>query len=346
MPAGTERDFFIQWHLTERCNLGCRHCYQTGRRQAELTTAEALAFIAEAGETVSLWSDLYGLELAPSFSVTGGEPLLRPDLFELLPAMREQGFRVHLLSNGTLIDRKSACRLREAGVGTVQVSMEGPVEIHEAIRGRGSFEAAVRGVKHLLAAGLTVTLNMTLSRLNAGAFEEMLALASTLGVQRLGFARLVPAGRGRRLRDEALSAGEIEELYRRIEVLPDRGVELVSGDPLCSQLRLPALGEDQGDTAVAGCAAGVSGLTVVANGTVMPCRRLPIPIGNVREDSFRELWASAPLLERLRDRSRYQRPCRECPRWALCRGCRAVAYAEGGDPFGADPQCFFAVSGT
>jgi radical SAM protein with 4Fe4S-binding SPASM domain len=342
MPAGTACEFFIQWHLTERCNLACRHCYQGGSRRSELTTDEALAFIDEAAEAIAAWTNLYALEFSPFFSVTGGEPLLRSDLFELLAAMQTRGFGVRLLTNGTLIDEKRACRLREAGVEAVQVSMEGPVEVHEAIRGQGSFEAVVSGVRHLVAAGLPVTLNMTLSSLNAGCFEEMLDLASMLGVKRLGFARLVPAGRGRTLLDKALTPGEIGELYRRIDSFPDQGVELVSGDPLRSQIRQPATGEDQGDTPVAGCAAGVSGLTVVPNGTVMPCRRLPIPIGNIREDSLRELWASAPLLERLRDRDCYQGSCRTCPRWALCRGCRAVAYSQSGDPFAPDPQCFLA----
>ncbi|MDA8164972.1 MAG: radical SAM protein [Desulfobacteraceae bacterium] len=342
MPLHTERDFFIQWHLTERCNLRCRHCYQTGRRQDELATAEALAFIDEAAETVAAWSGLYGLQFASSFSITGGEPLLRPDLFELLAAMRARGFGVNLLSNGTLIDRGKAERLRELGVGAVQVSLEGPPAVNDAVRGAGSFEAAVRGVKHLAAAGLAVTLNMTLSRLNAGAFEEMPGLAASLGARRLGFARLVPAGRGRGLLGDALTPGELERLYRRIAALPEQGVELVCGDPLFARFREETTAEDQGDIPVAGCAAGLSGFTVVPNGTVMPCRRLPIPIGSIKEDSIRELWASAPLLERLRDRGRYQGACGDCPRWALCRGCRAVAYAFAGDPLAADPQCFLA----
>jgi radical SAM protein with 4Fe4S-binding SPASM domain len=105
------------------------------------------------------------------------------------------------------------------------------------------------------------------------------------------------------------------------------------------------LNGDAGNTAMSGCAAGVSGLTILPNGDVMPCRRLPISLGNARRDSLRELWATSPVLEALRDRSRYAGKCRACPRWAHCRGCRAIAYAwsrsRGEDDILAeDPQCF------
>lgn len=102
---------------------------------------------------------------------------------------------------------------------------------------------------------------------------------------------------------------------------------------------------DAGDTAMSGCSAGVAGLTILPNGNVTPCRRLPLSLGNVCKDSLREIWAASPILEALRDRSRYKGKCGTCKRWAACRGCRAIAYAwsrsRGEDDYLADdPQCF------
>jgi radical SAM protein with 4Fe4S-binding SPASM domain len=259
--------------------------------------------------------------------------------------MEEKGFDLFLLSNGILIDRSKAERLSQIPVKGVQISLEGPERVHDSIRGKGSFSASLGGVDNLLSAGLPVTLNMTLSEINAPYLEEMAGLADALKVDRLGFSRLVPSGQGAGLLPHLLSREELKDLYQKISSIRTEGVEIVTGDPLASQMDSFAQTMDLGDVPVGGCAAGFSGLTVLADGTVTPCRRLPIPIGNVMEDSLRELWVSSPVLERLRDRSQYQGECSSCKRWANCRGCRAIAYAYSAsqgaaDYLAEDPQCF------
>lgn len=347
MPLADPQDFFIQIHLTERCNLRCRHCYQGGGRTAELSLSEVRAVVAEVADMLAEWSAAYGLEFSRSFNVTGGEPLLREDLFEILAAMAERGFATYLLTNGTLVEQEQAQRLAGLGVKGVQVSLEGPEAVHDRIRGAGSFAASRRGVTRLLAAGLPVTLNATLSALNAGHFREMVAYAAELGVPRLGFSRLVPSGRGLGLLDQMLAPARLEEIYREIFALETAGLEIVTGDPVASRLRGGSRAE-MGAVATGGCAAGLSGLTILPDGTVTPCRRLNIPLGNVREDSLREIWADSPVLEGLRDRARYRGKCGRCPAWAHCRGCRAIAYAHSlsrgaGDCLADDPQCFFGL---
>ncbi|NIM05174.1 MAG: SPASM domain-containing protein, partial [Armatimonadetes bacterium] len=114
-----------------------------------------------------------------------------------------------------------------------------------------------------------------------------------------------------------------------IFLLNPKGLMLVTGDPVASQFSVPDA-EDGGTTALGGCAAGISGFSLLSDGTVLPCRRLPVSLGNVREDSVREIWATSEVLNSLRDRSRYKGKCASCPRWASCRGCRAIAYAHSG----------------
>lgn len=344
-------DFLIQWHLTERCNLSCRHCYQDEPRAGELSLSEIKDGIAEISEMFEAWADSYKVSFSPSFNITGGEPLLRHDLFEILSLLRRRGFASYLLTNGTLVDREKARLLSDFDVKGAQVSIEGTEEVHDAIRGAGTFARSVAGVEHLLDAEIKVTLNVTLSRLNAQGMKSILLFASHLGVQRVGFSRLVPAGRGLALASEMLSAAEVGDLYEFLFSRDIRGLELVTGDPVASQMRSQRKKKYRKagkDGPYGGCSAGVSGLTVLADGTLVPCRRLPVPIGNLRTDSLREVWAMSPVLGALRDQGRYKGKCGSCDRWNNCRGCRAIAYAYSqtrgeGDFLAEDPQCFLAA---
>lgn len=347
MAIGNETDFFVQWHLTERCNLSCKHCYQSGRMTDELSLREIKEVAGEISDMLREWSETYDMVFSRSLTITGGEPFLHEDIFEILEDLRRRGFDVYLLSNGILINREKAKLLSWLGLKGVQVSIEGPEKIHEAIRGKGSFEASLRGIEQLLAAGIRVTLNVTLSDINADHFMEMLELSSAIGVQRVGFSRLVPAGRGEKLLDMMIKREKLEKLYRSIFSLNTGEFDLVTGDPVASQM-LHNGGHMAGAIPVGGCAAGVSGFTILPDGTITPCRRLPIPIGNIRKDELREIWATSKVLADLRDRSRYSGKCGRCSRWSNCRGCRAIAYAyssaKGKDDFLAeDPQCFLAV---
>jgi radical SAM protein with 4Fe4S-binding SPASM domain len=340
----TGHDFFIQWHLTERCNLRCSHCYQGNADKNELSFSEIRNVLDEVRETLKEWTDIYGISFSSSFSITGGEPFLRRDLLQVLEEVRKEGIDIYILSNGTLIDKNRAEALSRLGVKGVQVSIEGPREIHDRIRGKGSFTRAIKGVRHLLDAGIRVTLNVTLSDMNVDHVRELVAIAAKEGVQHLGFSRLVPCGRGREMLHNMMDTQKVKEIYQSLLSVRAEGLEIVTGDPIASQMDLKA-NTDMGYTACAGCAAGISGLTLRPDGTINPCRRLDIPIGNIRNDSLREIWATSEVLNSLRDKSQYKGKCGSCSRWAVCRGCRAIAYAFSlskgeADYLAEDPQCF------
>ena len=301
--------------------------------------------VTETSDMLKAWAETYDIAFSSSFNITGGEPFLRQDIFEILGEISNRGFEIYLLSNGILIDNEKAKRLSELGVKGVQVSIEGPEEIHESIRGKSSFSSSIRGVEHLLDAGLKVTLNTTLSEMNADCFIDMVSLSTSIGAQRLGFSRLVPSGRGFGMLNKMLDKEKVRELYKEIFSLKTNGLEIVTGDPVASQMLSSSEGNDPIQVPTGGCAAGVSGLTILPDGTITPCRRLHIPIGNVRRDSLREVWITSDVLNSLRDRSKYKGKCGSCSRWNRCRGCRAIAYAysqsKGKDDFLAeDPQCF------
>ena len=345
MSISSAYDFIVQWHVTEKCNLRCRHCYQAGARHQEMPVALVRAVVSEIAQMLQDWQEAYDLKFSPSFNVTGGEPFLRPDFFAILEEMVTAGFDCHVLSNGTIINKERAQTLAGLGVKGVQVSLEGPEEIHDHIRGLGSFALSLQGIRNLLDVGVPVSMNATLSRLNADYVMDLVDLAASIGVRRLGFSRLVPSGRGLGLVDQLLAPDDVRRLYETIFSLSATGLELVTGDPMAAQMSWPPESEDAGDIPSGGCAAGIAGLTILADGTVTPCRRLPLSLGRVGKDSLREIWATSPVLEQLRDRSRYHGKCGACKRWSTCRGCRAIAYAtaqsQGNPDFLApDPQCF------
>jgi len=337
-------EFFIQWHLTENCNLRCKHCYQGKRSSDELPLTEMKQVVSEVSEMITDWSDSYEIDFSRSMNITGGEPFLKKDLFELLGAIKQQGFKMHLLTNGTLVDRDIARRLSGLGVDGVQVSIEGPEDVHDAIRGRESYQEATKGIECLVDAKLPVTLNVTLSAINASTMKNVIAFCSQVGAQRVGFSRLVPTGKGMSLLSQMLAREQVRDLYESVLSHDVGDIEIVTGDPIASQIGEKAT-DDAGSIACSGCAAAVAGLTILPNGNVAPCRRLPLSLGNVTKDSLREIWSTSSVLNSLRDRSKYKGKCRACNRWAKCRGCRAIAYAYScstgtADFLAEDPQCF------
>jgi AdoMet-dependent heme synthase len=295
-------------------------------------------------DTIKTWSDLYDIAFSPAVNVTGGEPFLRHDLGRILDSLRQNNFDVFLLTNGTQIKEREASMLADVPVKRVQVSLEGPERVHDVIRGTGSFKSAICGVSHLLLKDIKVTLNLTLSVLNVDYIEEMALFGASLGVDRVGFSRLVPSGRGLALIDSMLTRDRVREAYERIRAVAIPGIEIVTGDPvyMCARDNTPP---ENTTVPFGGCAAGVSGITILSDGTLLPCRRLNVPLGNIMKDNLRAIWAASPVLSDLRNKDKYKGKCCSCIHWARCRGCRAIAYqyssAKGkGSYLSEDPQCF------
>ncbi len=343
-PAIQTFEFFIQWHLTERCNLRCRHCYQGRKKVDEMAPQDVKRQIDGATEMFQAWEKEHGIRVVPSIHFTGGEPFLFEGLWEVVGHARDRRYQTALMSNGCLVSEKDAELAHALGVADIQISLEGPRELHDAIRGRGSFASALEGAKRLLDAGNAVSANVTLSRLNADRIEETAAIAREAGFTGIGFSRVVPCGRGKALLKSFLTPLELKNAYERAVLLESPEFEVFSGDPLAGVVS--GVQSSPGySLSLSGCSAGFSGVTVTSDGSVMPCRRIGLVAGNLKKKSLREIWSSSPLLWRLRRRESYHGKCGRCELWPSCRGCRAVAYAcsvAAGTPdlFADDPQCW------
>lgn len=325
--------FFFQWHITDRCNLNCRHCYRENLKE-ELEYEELIKILDKYQELADY------KKKGGRIQFTGGEPLLRDDLEDLVRESVKRKFPARILTSGVSLDSKRAFSLKKAGLKIVQISIEGNQEIHDYIRGKGNYDRALRGAVAAREAGLEVTFSMTLSKLNLSMIDDVFHIAEKYA-DRVGYSRLIVAGNAEELKDQTLSASEWKKSLKRIKVLQKKAtIDVPYRDPLWTAIVVPRFFPRICKNTVSGCSAGFNQIVVDSDGDVYPCRRLPIVIGNARNESLLEIWKTSDVIKNLRDRSLLKGKCGKCRLKYLCGGCRGVAYAASGDYLEADPQCF------
>lgn len=326
--------FYFQWHFIERCNLRCRHCYQKGFESHELDENKLLKIAAILEQTLIKWNR------SGRISLTGGEPFLRKDLLlKLLEFFEgsEAFYWVGILSNGTLIDEEIAHRMKRfPKLKEIQVSLDGAcAETHDAVRGKGSFDKGVKALKLLKRKGFTVSIMFTLHKQNWEDALEIIDLAEGLGVDFLTVERMVPFGK-KDMAEFFLNAAQLKEIY---EAIYRKKQEVEKRGKLKIRVSRPLWGlvhEEAGGF----CPAGFTSLAVLHDGTVLPCRRLEIPIGNILDDGLFKIWYTSDVLWKLRKKDLLDEKCRACELLGNCGGCRATAYAVSGDFMADDPQCW------
>lgn len=328
-------EFYFQWHLTERCNHTCRHCYQDGNPTPELELNDLFRIVEKMEDAVRKWGT------QGTLSLTGGEPFLRRnDLHALMDRIDTSDVLAYydILTNGSLINEAEAQLLTtHPKLRRVQVSLEGATELtNDAIRGSGSFESTLNAIRLLRKAEIDISVMTTISRLNYQEIPDIIELASKEKVATLAFERLIPEGVGGNLTDQVLSAKELHSLYTQIYLLATNNppVRILLYRPLF------AVVAPDDNTVGAICSAGNNALTIMPDGTVYPCRRLPIPIGNVLTDGFFKIWYDSEVLWKLRNPQNLSGRCNNCTFLTQCRGCRAMAYFTSGDYMTEDPQCW------
>ena len=354
----------VFWNLTDRCNLACTHCYSKsgpGRTtEGELTTAEALGVI----------DDLADMGV-PLILFTGGEPLMRADIWELATHARSRGLKMALSTNGTLITPDIARRIKESGIEYAGISLDGAkAETHDRFRNfPGAFEQTVKAFAACTEAGLRCGVRVTLTKENCHELEALVDLSRSLGASRFCLYWLVPTGRGSesyaRLqldRDEVIDA--LGLLYRKAKETDPAAMEFLTVDAPQDCIHLLASMEKDGSEDLAdarelleslkgGCSAGTRVANIDSHGNVYPCqfaRTGEFLVGNIRDRPFCRIWADTanPVLARFREKqARFGGRCAGCTYRDLCGGgCRVRAHAVKGDFLAEDPFCFVGKNGV
>ncbi len=313
----------ISWNLTRKCNLKCSHCYINATSNGlinELNTEESKLLMDQINEVSR-----------PLLILSGGEPLLRQDVFELIRYGSDKGFRMGLGSNGGLIDTKTAKRLKEAGVKTVSISLDSVNSTkHDEFRGvAGSWKKALKAIEALRNNDVLVQVNTTLTQQNYDEIDEIMALAEQIGVENFHLFFLVPTGRGAKIAD--ISPSMYESMIKTTFAKTFR--HRLNVRPSCAP-QFMRIAKDMGIDMrqwIRGCIAGLYYCRVYPNGDITPCPYLPVKLGNVRKESFKEIWFSSPMLKTLRDPFSLKGKCGVCEYRDLCGGCRARAYGLSGD---------------
>jgi len=314
----------IAWELTAACNLSCQYCRASASHepdQGELDTDEAKRFV----ESIA--------PRKPMLILSGGEPLLRPDLFQIIRLAVSLGIRVSLASNGTLITPELAKEIADSGVSRVSISLDGAdAAMHDLGRGQGSFKRSIRGIENLRGR-VDFQINFTVTQKNQSELIRIFDLAEKLGAAALHIFFLVPTGRGRE--EDVITPVRQEEMLRQIEGEMDRRTLEVQVTCAPQYARLKRPGHERGS---GGCLAGRRFVFVSRKGEVYPCGYLPLWVGSVREKNFIEIWENSPELQALRE-GKLKGKCGRCEFSRSCGGCRARAYALTGDYLQSDPSC-------
>lgn len=332
--------FYIQWHITNFCNLRCKHCYQDDfSKKSDLDWAGLKKICDTLQDTMKVWNKTACIHL------TGGEPLLKHELFPLLSHLNRQSTveELGIITNGLLIDRKMMRRLSDfPKLKKVKISLDGgDAKTNDSIRQEGAFQKVMQNIPLIKETGrFEIILMFTAMKRNLRSLPSLFRLCQDRGIDGLIIERFIPLGRGREVMDEVLSKKEWKEMIGMLSDFISAEEEDFFFPYQAFQISFSG---EESELLGAPCVVGVDGICIMPEGSVFPCRRFPISIGNLLNDSLKQIWEESDILEKLRKKENLKGKCGSCA-MEECRGCRSLALALTGDYLGEDPHCWHCLN--
>ncbi len=323
----------VAWELTRNCNLNCIHCRASaglGPPTGELNFAECCKIIDEIAGFAS-----------PTIILTGGEPLIRDDIFDIIEYGTIKGLRLVIAINGTLLNKEKAKRLKTGGIKRVSLSIDGKDSVtHDMFRGvNGSFASVIKAAETLIETALPFQINTTVTQLNVDALEHIYKLVQSIGAVAWHIFLLVPVGRGQGLKGKELSTNTYEQALEWLYDIEKKNELEIKVTCAPHYYRIV---KEKGDMPKsAGCLAGKNFMFISHKGIAQPCGYLEIHSGDVKKDGIKKVWEESPVFNQLKDLSSYHGKCGGCRYLKICGGCRARAYELSGDFLGEEPYCSY-----
>ncbi len=327
----------VAWELTRSCNLACSHCRASskfGPYNNELTTEECFKLIDDIASFAR-----------PVIIMTGGEPLLRKDIFEIAEYGHKKGLIMVMAPNGTLLSDENIKKIIASGIKRISVSLDGPdAASHDDLRQvKGAFDKAVAGIDRARKAGLEFQINTTVTKRNIGLLPNILDLVRRLGARAHHIFLLVPTGRAKEMTAEELSAEEYEEALKLLaREKKDSPLEIkITCAPHFNRVLLQDHACEAAGLVGRGCMGGVGFCFVSHVGDVQPCGYLELNCGNIRKEGFKKIWLESEIFNNIRDWDKYHGKCGICEFKSVCGGCRARAYVKYNDYLREEPYCTY-----
>ncbi len=340
---------WIAWEITRRCNLKCVHCRSSSELEAKGHPDFPFAEATRVLDDIASYA-------APVVVLSGGEPLLRPDVFEIAAYGTQKGLRMCLATNGTLVTQEICDKIKAAGIRMVSLSLDGAsAEVHDNFRNQpGAFAGTLNAARLFRENAIPFLINSSFTKRNQDEIPKIYKLAKELGATAWYMFMIVPTGRGEEIMDELISPADYEKLLEwHYEMEKDEHDLLVR--PTCAPNYYRVVlqkAKEQGDDfkrrtlqfstgGSKGCLAGQLISLIDVDGNVLPCSYFPMAAGNIREKSFKEIWERSELFHDLRNFKAYKGRCGSCEYVNVCGGCRARAYAVSGDYMAEEPFCTY-----
>jgi len=330
--------FYIQWHLTNFCNLRCQHCYQDDFSKESDLDWPRLKKISD-----NLLNSMKEWEREASIHLTGGEPLLKPELFPLLNDLNQQSIveELGVITNGLPINQEMVRKLSSfPKLKKIKVSLDGgDAETNDSVRLKGTFKEVMQRLSWIKKEKrFEVILMFTAMKKNFKSLSSLFHLCQDIGIDGLIIERFIPLGRGKEIANEVLNK---EEWKKIIGMLLDFfSIEEEDHYFLPYQAFQVSFSGGESELLGAPCVIGRDGICVMPNGDVLPCRRFPVSVGNLLTDSLSTIWEKSELLEKLRKKENLKGKCGSCE-IKECRGCRSLAFALANDYLAEDPHCWY-----
>lgn len=327
--------FILQWHLSEHCNLHCLHCYQDGHKPVCLRFDE-LKNIYEQYKKL-----LKKLKMKGHINITGGEPICNPFFFKILDLIKNDSELItfSILSNGTLIDDEMARKITNYKPYYVQVSLEGGKKTNDYIRGKGTYKLIGKGIDNLKKYGIFTSISFTATKINYKEFPRVVKFAKKHKVDNVWSDRYIPIGK----EDKSLMLN-YKDTRSYLKIMENEREKLIKKNisiPTISMYR--ALQFQMTNDFAYGCTAGDTLLTIMENGDLVPCRRMPVVIGNLLKEDMYELYKKSDFLIELR-KNQIPDDCKLCDNSELCRGgLKCLTYAIYNDLNHIDVGCDFNI---
>lgn len=336
----------VAWETTRRCNLACKHCRAIAEDHPydnELSTQAAFKLLDQIREVGT-----------PIIILTGGEPLLRPDIFDIAAHGTNIGLRMVMAPNGTLLTPAIVQRLKTSGIKRISISLDGSnAQTHDNFRGlENAFNEALRGIEYARQAGLEFQINTTITKTNLDEIPKILSLAERLGAVALHIFLLVPTGRGKYIVDSAINAQEYEQTLNWFYDQQDKTslqLKATCAPHYYRILRQRAKAEGKKitfeshglDAVTRGCLAGTGFCFISHVGRVQTCGFLDVTCGDITQQTFKEVWENSSVFNELRDFKNLENKCGICEYKRVCGGCRARAYEATGNYLDEEPLCSY-----